>query len=401
MLIKETAKSAWRSLTSNRLRTILTMLGMIIGTAAVVAVLGIGEGARSSVESRIRSLGSNLLTIRPGSAAGAGGVRSGSVQTLTLKDAQALAQVDGVMAVAPETSANAQLRYLTKNLNATVTGITPASLDVRSLSMASGVGFSDEDEAQRNRVAILGANVAEQLYPNGSPLGTRLQIKGNAFRVIGVLAAKGSGMGSPDDGVYVPLSTHMTSLFGQDHLSSISLQLASEDRADAVQAEIEQLLRLRHGLRADQVSDFDVRSQAEMLETMNQVTGTFTALLGSVAAVSLIVGGIGIMNIMLVSVRERTREIGVRMAVGARRGDIMRQFLVEAVVVSLAGGVAGVAFGYGAAMILAKFGQWATTVPSYAPGLALGVSSVIGVVFGVGPARRAARLDPVEALRFE
>jgi putative ABC transport system permease protein len=401
MLIKETAKSAWRSLASNRLRTILTMLGMIIGTAAVVSVLGIGEGARSSVEDRIRSLGSNLLTIRPGSAAGAGGVRSGSVQTLTMKDAEALAQVDGVSAVAPEVNGSAQLRYLSKNLNAQVTGITPASLDVRALSMASGVGFTEQDEVQRNRVVILGANVADQLYSSGSPLGTRLQIKGNAFRVVGVLAAKGSGMGSPDDGVFVPLTTHQTSLFGQANLSSISLQLGSEDRADAVQAELEQLLRLRHGLRADQANDFDVRSQAEMLATMNQVTGTFTTLLGCVAAVSLVVGGIGIMNIMLVSVRERTREIGVRMAVGARRGDIMRQFLVEAVVVSLAGGVAGIAFGYGAATMLAKLGQWATIVPSYAPGLALGVASVIGVVFGVGPARRAARLDPVEALRFE
>jgi putative ABC transport system permease protein len=401
MLIRETAKSAWRSLASNRLRTLLTMLGMIIGVAAVVSVLGIGEGARSSVEDRIRSLGSNLLTIRPGSASGTGGVRSGSVQTLTLKDAEAIAQVDGVLAVAPEVNGSAQLRHLTKNLNAQVTGITPASLDVRSLSLETGIGFTEEDEVQRKRVAILGANVAEQLYPSGSPVGTRLQIKGNAFRVVGVLTAKGAGMGSPDDGIFVPLSTHQTSLFGQDHLSSISIQLAGEDHADMVQAEIEQLLRLRHGLRSDQPSDFDVRSQAEMLATMNQVTGTFTALLGCVAAVSLIVGGIGIMNIMLVSVRERTREIGVRMAVGARRGDILRQFLVEAVVVSLAGGVAGIAFGYGAAAILAKLGQWATIVPTYAPGLAIGVSSVIGVVFGVGPARRAAQLDPVEALRFE
>jgi putative ABC transport system permease protein len=401
MLIGETAKSAWRSLTQNRLRTLLTMLGMVIGTAAVVAVLGIGEGARSSVEQRIRSLGANLLTIRPGSGSGGGGVRSGTVQTLTEKDAEALAQVDGVTAVAPEASGSAQLRYLTNNLNASVTGITPASLDVRSLSIASGVGFTEQDELQRNRVVLLGANVAKALYPATSALGTRLQIKGNAFRVLGVLAEKGSGMGSPDDGVYVPLSTHRSALFGQDYLSSISLQLASEDRADQVQAQLEQLLRLRHGLRADQESDFNVRSQAEMLATMNQVTGTFTALLGSVAAVSLIVGGIGIMNIMLVSVRERTREIGVRMAVGARRRDILRQFLVEAVVVSLAGGVAGVAFGYGAAILLARFGQWATIVPSYAGGLALGVSSLIGVAFGVGPARRAARLDPVEALRFE
>jgi putative ABC transport system permease protein len=400
MLIQETAKSAWRSLASNRLRTLLTMLGMIIGTAAVVAVLGIGEGARSSVEGRIRSLGSNLLTIRPGSAS-AGGVRSGSVQTLTQKDAEALEKLEGVAAVAPEASGSAQLRYMASNLNASVTGVTPAYLDVRSLSVASGIGVSDLDVLQRGRVVLLGANVAKQLYGDSSPLGTRLQIKGSAFRVIGVLAEKGAGMGSPDDGAFVPLTTHQSVLFGQDYLSTISLQLKSEGTAADVQARLEQLLRLRHRLRADEESDFQVRSQAEMLETMGQVTGTFTTLLGSVAAVSLIVGGIGIMNIMLVSVRERTREIGVRMAVGARRRDILRQFLVEAVVVSLAGGAAGVALGYAAALVLARFGQWATIVPPYAVSLALGVSILIGVVFGVGPARRAAKLDPVEALRFE
>ncbi|WP_437541059.1 ABC transporter permease [Sorangium sp. So ce367] len=400
MLIKETAKSAWRSLASNRLRTLLTMLGMIIGTAAVVAVLGIGEGARSSVEGRIRSLGANLLMVRPGSAS-ASGVRSGTVKTLTEGDAEALKGLDGVAAVAPERSGSAQLRYMASNLNASVTGITPAYLEVRSLSVASGVSFSDLDEQQRARVVVLGANVARQLYPGASPLGTRLQINGNAFRVVGVLAEKGSGMGSPDDGVFVPLSTHRSVLFGQDHLSTISLQLASEDRSDMVIAQLEQLLRLRHRLRADQPSDFEVRSQAEMLATMGQITGTFTMLLGSVAAVSLIVGGIGIMNIMLVSVRERTREIGVRMAVGARRGDILRQFLVEAVVVSLAGGVAGVGLGYGAAVLLSRFGEWATIVPTYAVGLALGVSILIGITFGVGPARRASKLDPVEALRFE
>ncbi|AUX44597.1 multidrug ABC transporter substrate-binding protein [Sorangium cellulosum] len=400
MLIKETAKSAWRSLASNRLRTLLTMLGMIIGTAAVVAVLGIGEGARSSVEGRIRSLGANLLMVRPGSAS-AGGVRSGTVRTLTEGDAEALRGLDGVAAVAPERSGSAQLRYMASNLNASVTGITPAYLEVRSIATGSGVPFSDLDVQQRARVALIGANVARQLYPGVSPLGTRLQINGNAFRVVGVLAEKGSGMGSPDDGVFVPMSTHESVLFGQDHLSTISLQLASEDRSAQVIAQLEQLLRLRHRLGADQPSDFEVRSQAEMLETMGQITGTFTTLLGSVAAVSLIVGGIGIMNIMLVSVRERTREIGVRMAVGARRRDILRQFLVEAVVVSLAGGVAGVGLGYGAAVLLSQFGQWATIVPPYAIGLALGVSVLIGVTFGVGPARRAARLDPVEALRFE
>ena len=401
MMLRETAKSAWRSLATNRMRTLLTMLGMIIGTAAVVAVLGIGEGARGSVEGRIRSLGSNLLMVRPGSASGAGGVRSGAVQTLTLEDATALARLDGIAAVAPENNGSAQLKYLSKNDNAAVTGITPEYLEVRSLSVASGVGISEIDVQQRTRVVVIGAGVASELYAGVSPLGTRLSINGKAFRVIGILGEKGSGFGSPDDSVFIPISTHQAVLFGQDYLSSISLQLRDEKEVADVSARLDQVLRLRHRLRDDQPSDFEVRSQAEMLETMSQITGTFTALLGSVAAVSLIVGGIGIMNIMLVSVRERTREIGVRMAVGARRSDILRQFLFEATAVSFAGGVAGVALGYAAAFLLARVGQWAAVVPPYAVMLALGVSIVIGVAFGVGPARRAAKLDPVEALRFE
>jgi putative ABC transport system permease protein len=401
MLIRETAKSAWRSLASNRLRTWLTMLGMIIGTGAVVAVLGIGEGAKSSVEGRIRSLGSNLLMVRPTFVAGGGGVRSGQAQTLTKGDAEALLSLEGIAASAPEMSASAQLRYMSKNENASVVGVTPSYFDVRALPIASGVPLSDIDEERRSRVVVIGANVAQDLYGSASALGTRLQINGSAFRVMGVLAPKGSGLGSPDDSVYVPLSSHQSALFGKDYLSNISLQLASEDRAADIVSQAEQLLRLRHRLRSEQPSDFEVRSQAEMLETMGQITGTFTTLLGSIAAVSLIVGGIGIMNIMLVSVRERTREIGVRMAVGARRGDIMRQFLFEAVAVSLAGGAVGVGLGYATAQLLARFGEWQTIVPSYAIGLALGVSIVIGIAFGVGPARRAARLDPVEALRFE
>lgn len=401
MMITEIAKSAWRSLASNRMRTLLTMLGMIIGTGAVVAVLGIGEGARSSVETRIRSLGANLLTVRPQSAAGSGGVRSGSVQTLTLEDAEALAKLDGVKAVAPENSGSAQLRYLENNKNASVVGVTGAYVDAKSLTVASGIAVGDLDVEQRSRIVVVGSNVAKELYGGASPLGSRLQINGIAFRVVGVLTEKGSGMGSPDDSVYVPLSTHQKILFGQDHLSTISIQAESEDASAAVKSGAERLLRLRHGLRDDQADDFEVRSQTEMLETMNQVTGTFTALLGSVAAVSLLVGGIGIMNIMLVSVRERTREIGVRMAVGARRSDILLQFLFESVVVSLAGGALGVALGYGAATALASLGQWTTIVPVYAMVLALGVSALIGIAFGVGPARSAARLDPVEALRFE
>jgi putative ABC transport system permease protein len=400
MQIKETVRSAWRSLTSNRMRTALTALGMVIGVAAVIAVLAVGEGAQASVEERIRSMGSNLLTIRPNSG-NRGGVRSGSVETLKRSDADAIAKLGGVRAVAPEMGGSAQLRFLSNNKNAGVSGVTAEYVQVRSLEISQGLGFTELDDQQRTRVAMIGASVSQELFGGGSPIGERLQINGIAFRVVGVLAAKGESFGSPDDSVFVPLSTHQGVLFGNDSLSSINIQLKDEKQAAEVQAQVEQLLRLRHRLRADQENDFEVRSQTEMLATMGAITGTFTTMLGSVAAVSLLVGGIGIMNIMLVSVRERTREIGVRMAVGARRRDVLLQFLVEAIVVSIFGGLLGIGTGYLVAALVAKLGGWATVVPVYAVFLSLGVSVGIGIVFGVGPARRASRLDPVEALRTE
>ncbi|MCC7541671.1 MAG: ABC transporter permease [Deltaproteobacteria bacterium] len=400
MMIGETVRTAWRSLLANRMRTALTALGMIIGVGAVVAVLAIGEGARASVEGRIRSMGSNLLVIRPARST-SGAVRSGRAQTLVESDATAIKQIPGIAAVAAESEGGAQIRYRENNTSSSVTGVTPSYFAIRSLTISSGLGFTDEDGRERRRVAILGANVAETLFAGRSPLGERIQIRGIVFRVVGVLDAKGAGMSSPDDLVLVPLGTHQGVLFGGDYLSSISVQMQDESQAATVQSRIGQLLRLRHRLRDDAEDDFEVRSQTEMLETMSTITGTFTALLGSVAAVSLLVGGIGIMNIMLVSVRERTREIGVRMAVGARRIDVLLQFLVEAVVVSLFGGILGIAAGYGGAIAIAKVGGWQTIVPPYAVALSLGVSVGIGIVFGVGPARSASKLDPVEALRQE
>jgi putative ABC transport system permease protein len=400
MMLGETIRTAWRSLISNPLRTALTGLGMVIGVAAVVAVLSVGEGAQSQVEGRIRALGSNLLTVRPDS--GRGAVRSGSVKTLTLEDAEALGQIPGVAHISPEVSGNAQIRYREQNRSATIVGAVPAYLQVRALEVGEGLWLSDLDVRERQRVAVVGATIAKELFPNESALGQRMQIRGVAFRVIGVLAEKGdSGFSSPDEMVIIPISTHQGSLFGQDHLSSIGVTVITEPEMDMVQAAAEQLLRLRHELRDDQDNDFQIRSQTEMLATLSSVTGTFTALLGSVAAVSLLVGGIGIMNIMLVSVRERTREIGVRMAVGARRRDVLLQFLVEAVVVSLFGGLLGLGLGYGAAVLIADLGGWPTIVPSYAIAMSLAVSVSVGLLFGVGPARRAARLDPVEALRQE
>ena len=401
MVIWETIRSAWRALGANRMRTALTTLGMIIGVAAVVTMLAVGEGARAQVEGRIRSMGANVLTVRPG-APQRGPVRSGRVETLTLDDANALERLTDVAAVAPETSGSAQVEYLANNMNSSIVGTTPDYLSVRNFEVAQGANFSDLDVQGRRRVALIGSNVSETLFGGLPAVGERIQIKGISFTVVGVLAEKGdSGFSSPDDQVLVPVTTHMSSLFGNDYLSSVSVRASTEEAMPAVQAEIEQLLRIRHRLHAGADDDFNVRSQTEMLETMGEVTGTFTALLGGVAAVSLLVGGIGIMNIMLVSVRERTREIGVRIAVGARRRDVLHQFLIEAIIVSLAGGVAGLVTGYLGAQLISSFGGWETLVPMYAVALSLITSLGIGVIFGVGPARHAARLDPVEALRHE
>ena len=396
MMLRETARSALRSLASNRLRTALTALGMVIGVAAVVAVLAIGEGAQASVTNQIRALGANLLYIR------AGRTPTGIAQTLTVEDARALARLRGVASVAPEANGSGVVSYLGNSQSGTVKGVTADYLEMRALTVRSGLGIRQSDLDQRRRVVVLGANVATELFGGQAAIGARVQIRGMTFRVVGVLAAKGdAGYTSPDDEVYVPLTTHQGSLFGLRTLTGINVRVEDEDDAPRLVRRVTEVLRARHRLQSHQDDDFWVRSQAEMLQTMNQVTGVFTALLGSVAAVSLLVGGIGIMNIMLVSVRERTREIGVRMAVGARRRDILLQFLVEAVVVSIAGGLVGVLLGVVMAIGIAKVGEWPLVIPSYGVALSVLVSITIGLVFGVGPARRASQLDPVEALRHE
>ncbi|MEO1231642.1 MAG: ABC transporter permease [Myxococcota bacterium] len=400
MRFAEVLRTAWRSLTSHRLRTALTALGMIIGVAAVMAVLSMGEGAKASVESRIRSLGSNLMTVRP--ARGRGPVRGDRVQTLSVEDAEAIRSLYGVAAVSAERAGTARVKYREANLSTSVMGVSPSYLAIRSLDVAQGIGFSEDDDRARNRVTVIGATVARELFGNAPALGRRLQVAGHRLTVIGVLEAKGDvGFSSPDDYVLVPLAVHQGVLFGSGHVSSISVQVEREDLSGEVQARLEDLLRLRHALPPGVEDDFEIFSQAEMLQTMSVVTATLTMLLGGVAAVSLLVGGIGIMNIMLVSVRERTREIGVRMAVGARRRDILRQFLVEAVVVSSFGGLCGLGFGVLIAAVLARLGDWPLRIPGYGYILALGVSVTIGLVFGVGPARHAARLDPVTALHQE
>ncbi|HBW46496.1 TPA: hypothetical protein DEF17_01015 [bacterium] len=401
MIFWDILRSAVRSLIANRLRTFLTMLGVVIGVGSVLAMIALGEGARKSVEDSIKSMGTNLLWVRPG-ADQHGPVRGGAVETLLLEDADAILGISNVVAIAPEVSKNAQAKYLSNNFNTGIVGTTHSYMSVRSFEINEGDFISERDVMARRRVAVLGAEAATELFADAPPVGERIQIKGISFEVIGVLKAKGeAGWSNPDQQIIVPISVAQKNLFGMKYVTNIGVQLDDEKNMEETQKEIKELLRTRHRLREDAESDFNVRSQTEMLQRMSEVTGTFTALLGGVAAVSLLVGGIGIMNIMLVSVRERTKEIGIRKAVGAKDKDILTQFLIEATVVSVIGGMLGIGMGYGIAILISKLANWVTIVPLYSIVLAVGTSAGIGLIFGVWPARIASKLDPVEALRYE
>ena len=401
MIFWDILRSAVRSLIANRLRTFLTMLGVVIGVGSVLAMIALGEGARKSVEDSIKSMGTNLLWVRPG-ADQHGPVRGGAVETLLLEDADAILGISNVVAIAPEVSKNAQAKYLSNNFNTGIVGTTHSYMSVRSFEINEGDFISERDVMARRRVAVLGAEAATELFADAPPVGERIQIKGISFEVIGVLKAKGeAGWSNPDQQIIVPISVAQKNLFGMKYVTNIGVQLDDEKNMEETQKEIEELLRTRHRLREDAESDFNVRSQTEMLQRMSEVTGTFTALLGGVAAVSLLVGGIGIMNIMLVSVRERTKEIGIRKAVGAKDKDILTQFLIEATVVSVIGGMLGIGMGYGIAILISKLANWVTIVPLYSIVLAVGTSAGIGLIFGVWPARIASKLDHVEALRYE
>jgi len=401
MIFWDILRSAVRSLVANRLRTFLTMLEVVIGVGSVLAMIALGEGARKSVENSIKSMGTNLLWVRPG-ADQHGPVRGGAVETLLLEDADAILGISNVVAIAPEVSKNAQAKYLSNNFNTGIVGTTHSYMSVRSFEINEGDFISERDVMARRRVAVLGAEAATELFADAPPVGERIQIKGISFEVIGVLKAKGeAGWSNPDQQIIVPISVAQKNLFGMKYVTNIGVQLDDEKNMEETQKEIKELLRTRHRLREDAESDFNVRSQTEMLQRMSEVTGTFTALLGGVAAVSLLVGGIGIMNIMLVSVRERTKEIGIRKAVGAKDKDILTQFLIEATVVSVIGGMLGIGMGYGIAILISKLANWVTIVPLYSIVLAVGTSAGIGLIFGVWPARIASKLDPVEALRYE
>ena len=399
---------ALRALQANPMRSALTALGVIIGVSSVVAMVALGAGAQAQVERSIASLGSNLLIVVPG-AAQSGGVRiavgGGGRDTLTLDDAQAIAQIDGVIAVAPSQRGAAQIVANGSNWNTQIQGVTPAYITARDWSVSSGRMFDDTEERQARKEVLLGQTVVTNLFPNMDPVGQTIRISGGSYEVIGVLASKGqSGFQDQDDIVLAPLTTVKRRISGRngraDTVSQISVKAASGDELDRIQEDVTALLQQRHHTSGDN-DDFTVQNLSSIAQTAQQTTQVFTYLLGGISAVSLLVGGIGIMNIMLVSVTERTREIGLRKALGARQSDILHQFGLEAVTLSVAGGVVGLALGVVGAWAMTSLFNLPLVISPLNAALAIGFAGLVGVVFGAYPAWRAAQLDPIEALRRE
>jgi len=396
-----TVRIALRALQVHKLRSLLTMLGIIIGVGAVVAMLSVGQGASQQVQQRIASLGSNVLQVFPGSAT-TGGVRMGAgsnVRSLTLDDANAIgAACPDVIAVAPIASRGAQVVYSNQNWATNITGTTPDYLTVRSWDIAEGNMFTGDDVNAAAKVCVLGQTLVDNLFALEDPIGAVVRIRNIPFTVTGVLTVKGSDQ---DDIVLVPVTAAQRRLTGNSWVNRIMVSAVSQKRSSAAQEEVTQLLRVRHEIRTDADDDFTVRNMADIASAVQQSSRILTLLLASIASVSLLVGGIGIMNIMLVSVTERTREIGIRMAVGAKGRDVLLQFLVEAVVTSLLGGVMGILFGVGVSQLIGLLAKWATPIVPGAILLAFFFSALVGIFFGYYPARRAASLDPIEALRYE
>jgi putative ABC transport system permease protein len=405
MLLDEIIKVAFSAIRANKMRSILTMLGIVIGIAAVITMIALGEGAQRSVSERLQQLGTNILSVNPGQQM-FGGVDRGSGAPLLVQDAEALMRDPRyIKDVSPEMDRRLQVTYGNGNSNASIRGIWPNGFEINNLVVEYGRAFTEGENRGRRRIAVLGARVGEQLnVETTSLIGKTITIKGIAFDVIGVLKEKGQGMGfggSVDDRIYIPLATAQFRVFGQERVNEIQVQALSPDVMNNAMAEIDRVIRREHRIRPGDASDFSIRNQATLLDTFQETTQTFSFLLAGIAIVSLVVGGIGIMNIMLVSVTERTREIGVRKALGARRRDIMLQFLIEALVLCVAGGILGLGLGILVAHLMASMAQWNTIVAPQSAILAIGFSAFIGVFFGLWPARRAASLDPIVSLRYE
>ncbi len=406
MLWGEVFRVALSALRANKLRSLLTMLGIVIGVGAVIAMDGIGRGAQRAINDRITALGTTLLTVNPGQVAARGVASETDRARLRIRDAEALiAQAKVMKAIQPEMNRQFQVQYLSKNTSTQVVGTTANYLDVRKYELAFGRMFSDREDEGKQRVAVVGSNVLEKLGIENPAaiIDQPVRIRGIQFTVVGVLASKGqtTPWQNPDDQVLIPLQTARFRLMGTDRLRSISVLAPSEDSIPQTMAEIQKILRREHRLMRDTPDDFEIRNQADFLNTAAETSKVFGTLLAGIAAVSLLVGGIGIMNIMLVSVTERTREIGVRKALGATGPNILLQFLIEAVVLCLLGGLIGVVLGGGGAILLGNAFNWNTELSAQSVGMAFAFSATVGVLFGVWPARRAAKLDPITALRYE
>ena len=407
MQLNELVIESLGTLTLNKVRTGLAMLGVIIGIGSVIALISLGQASQKAIEAQIKSLGSNLLTISPG-AQSQSGVRgaSGGATSLTNEDSEAIlasAKITTVSAVSPEYSNRAQIVAGRNNTNTQVIGVTAEYAAVRNIEVDSGQFITDSNVSARSKVIILGPQVASDLFGEGvNPVGKTIRVEGQILTVIGVTTVKGgSGFQNQDDRVYVPLSTAQKTLFGENHLTAIAVAAKSENVMDAARNEIGYLLLERHKLKNPQEADFSILSQEDLLGTATQITSTFTTLLSGIAAISLIVGGIGIMNIMLVTVTERTREIGLRKALGAKKKIITYQFLLEAVIITFVGGFAGMTIGILVSLILSNTLSLPFTISPVSVILAFSVSTGIGIVFGLYPAQKAAKLEPIEALRYE
>jgi len=401
----QTALIALRALRRNKMRSMLTALGIIIGVASVVAMVAVGNGAQARITSQVSALGQNLLTVFAGSKK-SGGVNSGlgSASAITLEDASAIQrEVPDVAAVSPEVSVTAQAIANGRNWSTTVVGESQDYLRIRDWKLAAGSMFNESDIRSAAKIAVIGSKTANELFGPLNPVGQSVRIKNIPFTIVGLLESKGAGMGgaNQDDRLLIPYTTAMKRITGDRYLRSVNVEIRSSDRMDIAQQQITSLLRQRHRLTSDQSDDFNIFNQKEIADTVNSISKIITLLLGSIAGISLVVGGIGIMNIMLVSVTERTREIGIRIAVGAQPGDIRLQFLIEAVTLSLLGGLIGVLCGVGASHLVGMFADFKAVVSSGSIILAFGVSSVIGIFFGFYPAHKAAALDPIVALRYE
>ncbi len=404
MLFKECFGMAVNALLANKLRSLLTMLGIIIGVGAVIAMVSIGMGVRTSVADSFASLGSNMLIIMPGST-NHGGVRgaAGSRKSLKYDDAKAIeSKIKGIDYVSPTVSSSYQVVNGILNWKSSVEGVTPEVMQSRALKVENGSFISASDMNKRSRVAVIGPTVAANLFGAENPVGQNIRINNQPFKVIGITASKGQSIGQDqDDVIYIPLTTAQERMLAITHIHSVNIQVSSPEKMDQVQAEIENLLRQRHHIRAGMEDDFTVRNMTSLMESFTENTNMITLLLGSIASISLLVGGIGIMNIMMVSVTERTREIGIRKALGATSSNVLMQFMIESMVIGIVGGVIGIASGILLSKAIGAFGGLTTTVDILPVLVSFSFAVGIGLFFGIYPARKAARLDPIDALRYE